>query len=89
MTHPMQTATFNVTPTEEKADLSLNASSTSLDKAAVYLHNHGQLPDEKSVRVSALLHKVDWRILPLALACYAAQFIDKVNLNVRSPTPLS
>ena len=87
MTH--QTASSNVTPTEEKVELSSNASSTSLDKAAVYLHNHGQLLDEGSVHVDALLHKVDWRILPLALACYAAQFIDKANLNVCPPTLLS
>jgi hypothetical protein len=88
MTHSTRNATSNVTPKEEKAKLSLNASSTSLDKAAVYLHNYGQLPDEGSVSVNTLLHKVDWRIMPLAFVCYAAQFIDKINLNVRPPAPL-
>jgi hypothetical protein len=54
---------------------------TSLDKAAVYLHNHGE-SEEGSVNARTLLRKIDWIILPLAFLCYAVQFIDKININV-------
>jgi len=67
---------------QDKSGLeSVNISSTGLDKAAVYLHNHGQ-SEEGSVDTRSLLRKIDWTILPLAFFCYAVQFIDKININV-------
>jgi hypothetical protein len=60
---------------------------TSLDKAAVYLHNHGHLSEEGSVNAKTLLRKLDWRLIPLAFACTTAQFIDKFTINVRFPAP--
>jgi len=65
-------------PIQEKLELSATTNITSLDKAAVYLHNHG----ESEVNAKTLLRKIDWVILPLAFLCYAVQFIDKININV-------
>ena len=62
----------------------MNTSSTSLDKAAIYLHIHCQLLEEKSTDERAVRRKIDWRIIPLAFACYAVAVIDKVNISVRS-----
>ncbi|KIM92204.1 hypothetical protein PILCRDRAFT_298 [Piloderma croceum F 1598] len=59
----------------------LNMSSTSLDGAAVYLHNHSQLSEEVSINPKMLLRKIDWRLMPLAFACSAVQFIDKFTIN--------
>ena len=70
------------TPLEERPGPTTNGSSTSLDKAVVYLRDRGQPSDDESVDPLLLLCKVDWRIVPLVLMCYAAQFIDKVNINV-------
>ena len=66
----------------EKTGYSVNTSPTSLDRAAVYLHNHDQLSDEGSVNGRALLRKIDWRIVPLSLVCIAVLFIDKLNISV-------
>jgi hypothetical protein len=74
-------------PIEETGGLSMNMSSTSLDRAAVYLHNHSQLSEEVSINSKMLLRKIDWRLLPLAFACTAVQFIDKFTINVRFPAP--
>jgi hypothetical protein len=30
------------------------------------------------------VRKIDWRIIPLAFACYLVAVIDKVNISVRS-----
>jgi hypothetical protein len=69
-------------PVQEKIGLNLNMSSTSLDKAAVYLHSHYEVPKQVSVDTRTLVRKIDWRIIPLAFMCYAVQFIDKININV-------
>lgn len=68
-------------PVQEKIGLNLNMSSTSLDKAAVYLHSHYEVPKQVSVDTRTLVRKIDWRIIPLAFMCYAVQFIDKININ--------
>ncbi|KIM82059.1 hypothetical protein PILCRDRAFT_820966 [Piloderma croceum F 1598] len=65
----------------EKFELSANTSSTSLDEAAIYLHTHFQLLEEKSADERTLVRKIDWRIIPLAFACYAVAVIDKVNIS--------
>jgi MFS family permease len=65
----------------EKPELRPNASSTSLDRAAVYLYNHAQSSSDGSVNAKELLWKIDRRIIPIAGACYTMQFIDKANLN--------
>jgi phosphatidylserine/phosphatidylglycerophosphate/cardiolipin synthase-like enzyme len=67
---------------QEKTEYSVNTSPTSLDRAAVYLHNHDQLSDEGSVNVRAVLRKIDWRVIPLSLMCMAVLFIDKLNISV-------
>ena len=67
---------------QEKIGLPVNTSSTSLDKAAVYLHIHRQLPHEEFVNERTLVRKIDWRIIPLAFAYYTVVFIDKVNISV-------
>lgn len=53
-----------------------------LDKAAVYLHTHAQTSDDESINPRKLLWKIDWKIVPIACACYTMQFIDKANINV-------
>ena len=35
------------------------------------------------------MRKIDWRIIPLAFACYAVAVIDKVNISVRSSPVLN
>lgn len=88
MADPEKSVSFSATKlVQEKPGLSVNISSTSLDKAAVYLQDHGQLSGNGSVDGRTLLRKIDWRIMPLAFACYTAQFIDKVNINVCAPSP--
>jgi len=72
----------NAKPRVEKPGIHPRASSSSLDKAAVYLYNHAQSPDGGSVNPKELLWKIDWKIIPLAGACYTMQFLDKANLNV-------
>lgn len=66
----------------ETTDLCPNASSTSLDKAAIYLYNHAQSSGEGSINPRELLWKIDWRIIPIAGACYTMQFLDRANINV-------
>jgi hypothetical protein len=34
----------------------------------------------------ALLRRIDWRILPIMFLTYFLQFLDKVSLNVDSPS---
>ena len=76
-----------VKPIEKTAGFSVNMSSTSLDKAAVYLHNRSQLSKDESINPKTLLRKIDWRLMPLAFACTTVQFIDKFAINVRFPAP--
>ncbi|KIM92208.1 hypothetical protein PILCRDRAFT_301 [Piloderma croceum F 1598] len=77
----MVSSSFNVAkPMQGKIGLSATINTTSLDKAAVYLHNHSK-SEEGSVNAKTLLRKIDWIILPLAFLCYAVQFIDKININ--------
>lgn len=60
------------------------ASPKDLDKAAVYLHSHAQSFGEleRSADPKTLLRKIDWKIIPIAFACYTMQFLDKININV-------
>lgn len=69
---------------EEKPRSMANDSLTSLDAAAIYLKHHENIGEEGRVNSRALVRKIDWRIVPLAFACYTMQFIDKVNINVRT-----
>lgn len=41
----------------------------------------GDLPGAEERTPTALLRKVDLRLMPIMLACYTLQFIDKVVLN--------
>jgi hypothetical protein len=36
---------------------------------------------------TALLRRIDWRILPVMFLTYFLQFVDKISLNVRSASP--
>ncbi|KIM92205.1 hypothetical protein PILCRDRAFT_299 [Piloderma croceum F 1598] len=65
---------------QDNTGLSVNTR-TSLDKAVVYLHNHGHLSEEGSVNAKTLLRKLDWRLIPLAFACTTVQFLDKFTIN--------
>jgi hypothetical protein len=71
----------------DNTGLSVNTR-TSLDKAAVYLHNHGHLSEEGSVNAKSLLRKLDWRLIPLAFACTTVQFLDKFTINVCAIVPV-
>lgn len=89
MAHSEKSLSSDVaTPIQENIGLSVNTRSTSLDKAAVYLHDHGQFSEEGSVNAKMLLRKIDWRFLPLAFACTTMQFIDKFTINVCVPAPI-
>ncbi|KAF7319591.1 MFS domain-containing protein [Mycena chlorophos] len=61
---------------------SAKASTTSLDGAIVYLEAH---PDgqegEVAVDRARLLRKIDLHIVPIALAAYTLQFLDKLDIN--------
>lgn len=72
----------NIEPYLETTKLGQKQSSESLDKAALYLHNHAQSVGERSVNSRGLLRKIDWKIIPIAFACYTMQFMDKININV-------
>ncbi|KAJ7764623.1 major facilitator superfamily domain-containing protein [Mycena maculata] len=60
----------------------VNVSSASLDRAIVYLKKH---PDARSnsteVDHTLLVRKIDRHIVPIALAAYTLQFLDKLDLN--------
>ncbi|KAJ6625090.1 major facilitator superfamily domain-containing protein [Mycena sp. CBHHK59/15] len=55
----------------------LNASSASLDEAIVYLQNTDIQKDGSEAEDARLLRKIDRRIVPIALAIYTLQFLDK------------
>ena len=54
-----------------------------LDQAYWFIEKSKDVGEE-SLRVDLLKvrRKVDWRIVPVMLLCYAAAFIDKAMLNV-------
>ncbi|KAJ7291437.1 major facilitator superfamily domain-containing protein [Mycena rebaudengoi] len=54
-----------------------NASSTSLDKAIVYLQETGIESDAREVQSARLLRKIDWRIGPIALMYAAVMGINQ------------
>ncbi|KAJ6588223.1 putative MFS transporter [Mycena capillaripes] len=59
-----------------------NASSASLDKAILYLEKHADSQSDSTVVDHALLvRKIDRHIVPIALAAYTLQFLDKLDLN--------
>ncbi|KAJ7704497.1 major facilitator superfamily domain-containing protein [Mycena rosella] len=59
-----------------------NTSSASLDKAIVYLEQHADSKsDEGEVDHARLVRKIDRHIVPIALAAYTLQFLDKLDLN--------
>ncbi|KAF7366791.1 MFS domain-containing protein [Mycena sanguinolenta] len=59
-----------------------NASSASLDKAIVYLEEHAaSQSDTATVDHVLLVRKIDRHIVPIALAAYTLQFLDKLDLN--------
>ncbi|KAJ5769013.1 hypothetical protein N7520_003572 [Penicillium odoratum] len=50
------------------------------------IHVHGTRPSNSdhatdSIEYSAILRKVDWRVVPIMLACYFLEFLDKVLIN--------
>ncbi|KAJ6464014.1 major facilitator superfamily domain-containing protein [Mycena sanguinolenta] len=56
-----------------------NASSASLDKAIVYLEKHAaSQSDTAAVDHVLLVRKIDRHIVPIALAAYTLQFLDKL-----------
>ncbi|KAJ6452726.1 major facilitator superfamily domain-containing protein [Mycena vitilis] len=60
-----------------------NASATSLDKAIQYLDGHADSQsDSTPVDHALLVRKIDRHIVPIALAAYTLQFLDKLDLNV-------
>ncbi|KAJ6464188.1 major facilitator superfamily domain-containing protein [Mycena vitilis] len=59
-----------------------NASATSLDKAIQYLDGHADSQsDSTPVDHALLVRKIDRHIVPIALAAYTLQFLDKLDLN--------
>ncbi|KAJ7030617.1 major facilitator superfamily domain-containing protein [Mycena alexandri] len=59
-----------------------NGSSQSLDKAFVYLEEHSaSQSDASEVDHALLVRKIDRHIVPIALAAYTLQFLDKLDLN--------
>lgn len=54
-----------------------------LDKAYLYMKGHeGEGAEEVGVDLVKLRRKIDWRIVPIMLAAYTMQFVDKVMINV-------
>ncbi|KAF8208103.1 putative MFS transporter [Mycena galopus ATCC 62051] len=82
---------MDVTASSEKAEEAgfelrtlkiANASSESLDKAIVYLEEHpASKSDTPEVDHVLLVRKIDRHIVPIALATYTLQFLDKLDLN--------
>ncbi|KAJ7337498.1 putative MFS transporter [Mycena albidolilacea] len=59
-----------------------NASSASLDKAILYLEEHTtSQSDSAAVDHVLLVRNIDRHIVPIALAAYTLQFLDKLDLN--------
>ncbi|KAJ7439499.1 major facilitator superfamily domain-containing protein [Mycena latifolia] len=56
-------------------------SSVSLDKAIVYIEEHGDSQSNTEVDQARLLRKIDRHIIPIALTAYTLQFLDKLDLN--------
>ncbi|KAJ7170339.1 major facilitator superfamily domain-containing protein [Mycena crocata] len=59
-----------------------NGSSATLDKAIVYLEAHSESQsDTNDVDHALLVRKIDRHMVPIALAAYTLQFLDKLDLN--------
>lgn len=59
------------------------ANEKDLDKAYLYMKGHeGEGADDVDVDLVKLRRKIDWRIVPIMLAAYTMQFVDKVMINV-------
>ncbi|KAJ7672495.1 major facilitator superfamily domain-containing protein [Mycena polygramma] len=60
-----------------------NSSSTSLDKAIVYLEKQSETASDEEAAAAhvRLVRKIDRHIVPIALAAYTLQFLDKVDLK--------
>ncbi|KAF7293049.1 MFS domain-containing protein [Mycena indigotica] len=64
---------------------SVQGSFTSLDLAIVYLESHpGSPAGETTVDQAQLVRKIDRHIVPIALAAFTLQFLDKFDINVNS-----
>lgn len=53
-----------------------------LDVAAKFLDEHYSL-DTSQVDLKRLRRKIDWNILPIMVACFLCQYLDKSIYNVR------
>lgn len=53
-----------------------------LDKAYLYMKGHEGEAEDVDVDLAKLRRKIDWRIVPIMLAAYTMQFVDKVMINV-------
>ena len=62
----------------------IGETSAGIDTAWKFLDKHRDT--HVAVDITALRRKIDWRIVPLMFCCYTMQFLDKVILNVRSPS---
>ena len=59
------------------------ANEKDLDKAYLYMKGHeGEGADDVDIDLVKLRRKIDWRIVPIMLAAYTMQFVDKVMINV-------
>ena len=59
------------------------ANEKDLDEAYLYMKGHeGEGADDVDVDLAKLRRKIDWRIVPIMLAAYTMQFVDKVMINV-------
>lgn len=65
-----------------------NASSASLDKAILYLEKHADSQsDSTAVDHALLVRKIDRHIVPIALAAYTLQFLDKLCVLSSATSP--
>lgn len=64
-------------------DTHVVANEKDLDEAYLYMKGHkGEGADDVDVDLVKLRRKIDWRIVPIMLAAYTMQFVDKVMINV-------
>ena len=58
-----------------------------VDQAWKFLDRHRDAAAEHApVDMDALRRRIDYRVVPLMFCCYTMQFLDKVILNVRTPS---
>lgn len=78
---------------DERVDTPPTATTESIDgrdlgRAFVYLAGQNQSHLDDIVDLKALRRKIDWHIIPVMVACYGLQFLDKILINVSlSPPP--